>query len=287
MRPLGVHTSIANGVHLSIERAHKLGCTALQIFSHSPRTWVRGPIDSREAGEFRRLRRRYGYEHIFIHSSYLINLCSPDRTTRERSIEMLLYELKVADKLGVQYVVLHPGRASGQSATEAMEKLRRSLRIIEQRWDGGAGILLENTAGQRGDISSRIAQLAEIADSVTGGLIRGLCLDSAHAFQAGYNIATPQGLESLEEEMKRYMPGYRIRLIHLNDSKAGFNSGLDRHEHIGRGGIGIEGFRVFLSYPLFRDIPLILETPKKSEDDDRRNLLTVRRILETVEQSMR
>ncbi len=283
MRPIGVHTSIAGGVHLSLERAYRLKCSAVQFFSHSPRTWSVRTIKDEEVERFQQLRRLYGFEHIFIHSSYLINLCSPDEEICRRSIEMMLFELKIADLLGVEYVVVHPGRSAGQSSIEAMEKIRNSLRIIYDRWKGRAGILLENTAGQKGDVSSTFPRIAEIATGFSDGLIKGICFDTAHAYQAGYDITTREGLTALQSEFKRYMPGYQVRLIHLNDSRAPFHSGLDRHEHIGKGTIGKDGFRVFLSCPFFRDIPLILETPKKTEDDDKRNLSVVKKLLGEID----
>ncbi|NOY64623.1 MAG: deoxyribonuclease IV, partial [Nitrospirae bacterium] len=253
------------------------------FFSHSPRTWSVRTIKDEEVERFRQLKRLYRLEHIFIHSSYLINLCSPDEEICRRSIEMMLFELRVADLLGVEYVVIHPGRAAGQSFSEAMKKIKGSLRIVSDRWKGRAGILLENTAGQKGDLSSTFMGIAEIATGFSDGFIKGICFDTAHAYQAGYDITTREGLAALQSEFRRYLPGYPIRLIHLNDSRAPFRSGLDRHEHIGRGSIGRDGFRVFLSYPFFKDIPLILETPKKTEDDDKRNLSVVKRLLGKID----
>jgi deoxyribonuclease-4 len=283
MRPLGVHTSIAGGVHLSLERAYRLKCSAVQFFSHSPRTWSVRILEDEEIERFQQLRRLYRFELIFIHTSYLINLCSPDNEICRRSIDMMLFELKIADLLGVEYVVMHPGRAAGQSFSEAMEKIKGSLRIINDRWKGRAGILLENTAGQKGDVSSTLPHIAEITTDLSDGLIKGICFDTAHAYQAGYNITNPKGLAALQSEFQRYMPQCPIKLIHLNDSRAPFRSGLDRHEHIGKGSIGRDGFRVFLSYPFFRDIPLILETPKKTEDDDKRNLSIVKKLLSEID----
>lgn len=279
MRPIGVHTSITGGVHLSLERAYRLKCSAVQCFSHSPRTWSVSTIKDEDVERFQQLRRLYRFEHVFIHASYLINLCSPDEEICRRSIEMMLFELRAADLLGVEYVVIHSGRAAGQSYSKAMEKIKSSLRIINNKWEGRAGILLENTAGQKGDLSCTLPQIAEIASDLSDRLIKGVCFDTAHAYQAGYDIITQEGLAAIESEFQRYMPGYPIRLVHLNDSRAPFRSGLDRHEHIGRGSIGRDGFRAFLSYPFFKDIPLILETPKKTEGDDKRNLSVVKRLL--------
>jgi len=283
MRRLGVHVSIAGGSSLSFERAKELGCTSMQIFSHNPRGWVSKKISHDEAENFKRYSKASGIEPVFIHSSYLINLSSPDNDTRERSIELLSYELHTADLLGIDYVVLHPGKAVGQEKRAAIKKASASLSYVVKIGEYKSGILLENTAGQRGDISSSIQDIAEIAEGAPDGLIKGICLDTCHAYAAGYDVAGAGGLSKLKDEITKYLPPLTVKLIHLNDSKKWLSSGVDRHEHIGEGGIGIEGFRRILTFPFFKDIPLILETPKRSEDDDKRNLQKVRMILKETE----
>lgn len=279
MRRFGVHVSIAGGVYNSFERANELGCTSMQIFSHNPRGWVSSKISHEEAEKFRQSSKASGIESVFIHSSYLINLSSPDNNTRERSIELLSYELHTADLLGIDYVVLHPGKAVGQEKKTAIKKASEALSYTAKLGKYKSGILLENTAGQRGDISASIQDIAEIAAGAPDGLIKGICFDTCHAYASGYDIANDEGLSKLKDEITRYLSPLKIRLIHLNDSKKGLSSGVDRHEHIGEGSIGIEGFKKILSFPFFKDIPLILETPKLSDEDDKRNLQKVRMIL--------
>jgi len=280
MRKLGVHISIAGGIYLSFERAKELGCTSMQIFSHNPRGWIRSKISSDDTEKFKQYSKSAGVAPVFIHSSYLINLSSPDNKTRERSIELLSYELNSADMLGIDYVVLHPGKAVGQDKKTAMQKATEALSYTAKLGKYKSGILLENTAGQKGDISSSIRDIAEIAAKAPSGLIKGVCLDTCHAYAAGYDIASPDGLSKLKDETDKYLSPLKIKLVHLNDAKKGLSSGVDRHEHIGEGAIGIEGFRTILSFPLFRKVPLILETPKLSEEDDKRNMKKVRMILE-------
>lgn len=279
MRRLGVHTSIAGGVYNSFERAKELGCTSMQIFSHNPRGWVSSKISHDEAEKFRQYYKTSGIEPVFIHSSYLINLSSPDNSTRERSIELLSYELHTADLLGIDYVVLHPGKAVGQDKKTAIKKASEALSYTAKLGKYKSGILLENTAAQRGDISSAVQDIAKIADGAPDGLIKGICLDTCHAFAAGYDIVNVKGLSKLRDEVAKYLSPLKIKLIHLNDSKKGLSSGVDRHEHIGEGYIGIEGFKKILSFPFFKNIPLILETPKLSEEDDRKNLQKIKKIL--------
>lgn len=278
VRRLGVHVSIAGGVHHSVERSKELGCSTMQIFSHNPRGWAFRDIDKEEASQFIRL---YGESDIsaFIHSSYLINLASPDNETRRKSIDLLSYELRMADALGIGHVVLHPGKTVGQELDTAVKRTKDALLKVYKKADHRSGILIENTAGQKGDISSSIPMIADIIEGSPAGLIKGICFDTCHGFAAGYDITRDEGLLQIENEILKYLSPLKVELIHLNDAKKGLSSHLDRHEHIGEGAIGIDGFRRFLSFPFFKDIPLVLETPKKEDDDDVRNLKLVRELL--------
>lgn len=280
MRRLGVHTSIAGGIHLSLKRAKELGCSTAQMFVHNPRSWRIRRIDPYEIELFKRFSREFDIKPIFIHSSYLINLASPSRDIREKSIGLLSYEIKIANLLGVNGIVLHPGKSVNQDVKIAIRCASEGIINAFEKAHCEGSILLESTAGQKGDISSNIFSIAEIIDKVPEGLISGICLDSCHAYQAGYDITNTEGIEMLKNEIRRYLYPLDIRLIHLNDSKMGFKSGIDRHQHIGKGEIGIKGFKIFLSS--FRDIPLILETPFKHKGDDYKNLQKVRRILRDI-----
>jgi deoxyribonuclease-4 len=276
VRRLGVHASIAGGIHLALERAGELACTTVQFFSHSPRSWGLAPLSEDAITKFRELRAALDIHPVFIHTSYLINLASAKPDLQRRSTELLIREMDSADLLGADYVVLHTGSASQDDEETARRRAVEALRTVS--WNGRwrAGLLLENTAGERGDISSRIADLAEITDKTGGALIGGICLDTCHAFQAGYELSREEGVAEIAGEIERYIGLEKVKLIHLNDSKRTFNSRVDRHEHIGSGAIGAEGLRRFINHPAFRDVPLILETPKKRDDDDPRNLKVVR-----------
>ena len=271
---MGVHTSIAGGVSRSIERAAQLGCNTIQIFSHSPRQWKKTRIPAAEVNQFAELRQKYKIRPVFVHASYLINLASLSSVVVKKSIDLLSYEMANADLIGAEYVVLHTGSASGEDEKRAREKAAKALqRSINEK--GKASIILENTAGQRGDITSSIHALADIMDICNSDRIAGICIDTCHAFASGYNIAAREGLNTLVNEIKKYIGIDKLKLIHLNDSKKPLESGVDRHEHIGRGSIGIEGFRNILSDRRIKNVPIILETPKDDEDDDRKNLETV------------
>lgn len=275
-RRLGVHTSIAGGIHLSIEKAKEFGCNTVQIFSHNPRIWYVKEIPEESVLRFKELRITYRITPVFIHTSYLINLASSKNDVREKSIKLLIQEMDIADTLNADFVVLHTGSASQDTEDVGRKRAINALKEISNKKIWKAGLLLENTAGERGDISSGIKDLAEIIDRTGGPLTAGVCIDTCHAFQAGYDLSVPEGVFKLAGEIDKYLGIENIRLIHLNDSKKEFNGRVDRHAHIGEGKIGAEGLKTFINHTKFRNIPLILETPKKSEEDDPRNLKTVR-----------
>jgi deoxyribonuclease-4 len=276
MRRLGVHTSIAGGLHRSLERANALGCNTVQIFSHNPRGWAVKKIPADEVSQFKSLRQRLNISPVYIHTSYLINMASRDKILRKRSIELLVTEMDRADIIGADYVILHTGSASGDDEGVSRNRAIAALNEAAQMGLWKASLLLENTAGETGDISSTIEDLSEIMFGVKGSLILGICFDTCHAFAAGYNIREDRGIQTIVNEIEKYIGLDNIKLIHLNDSKSYMGSGIDRHEHIGLGKIGMKGLNQFINYQSFRDIPLILETPKKTAYDDPTNLKKVR-----------
>ena len=280
-RRVGVHVSIAGGIDKGLERAKGLGCSTVQMFSHNPRGWGFGGRNEEEIARFRTLRKAFDISPVFIHTSYLINLASASEVLLRKSVSMIIGELHIADQLQAEYVVIHTGSASGEDPANARKRAIGALREISAKGNWNAGLLLENTAGERGDITSRVHELSEIMGKVPEGLIAGICLDSCHAFSAGYDIAAEEGLDRLAEEIRRYCGEDMLKLIHCNDSKKPLGSGVDRHEHIGRGVIGRNGLRKFLNHPFFSPTPLVLETPKVSDEDDRRNLRIVNGLIKS------
>ena len=264
---------------MGLERARELGCNTIQIFSHNPRGWAVKSRAAEEIASFIGAMERYDISPVFIHTSYLINLATSSRDLAVKSVDMIVHEMDIADAIGAEYVVLHTGSASGEDAVQARKRAIERLSDIERRGAWRAGLVLENTAGERGDITSRIAELSDIMEHVPGGLIAGVCIDTCHAFSAGYEISCKDGIRLFSEEIMKYLGSEKIRLLHLNDAKGTLGGGLDRHEHIGQGHIGIRGFRQLLNHGPFSDIPIILETPKKSPDDDLKNLETVRKLI--------
>ena len=201
MRRLGVHTSIAGGLHMSLKRAHELGCSTLQIFSHNPRGWALKEITENDRTLFKKLRKELDIAPVYIHTSYLINMASSSESLMKKSIALLIEEMNRADMIGAEYVVLHTGSASD---TDKKTARKRAIKALKEVFRGGAwnaGLLLENTAGERGDITSEISELAEIMDSLSG-LISGVCIDTCHAFQAGYDVRKDKGIRLLSQEIK-------------------------------------------------------------------------------------
>lgn len=284
MRPLefrlGVHTSISGGLHLSVERAKRLGCTTMQVFSHNPRRWDMGNFSEEEIALFKKLRKLYDITPLYIHASYLINLCSSKENIFEKSITLLIRELETLILLDADYIVLHPGSSSKDSLTIVLSRFFKGLERTAVKDSFKGRILIENTAGSRGDIAVEIKDLAYILENDISGLVGGFCLDTCHAYAAGYDLTKGEDLTRLIREIKDYIGEDKIKLVHLNDSKKPFRSNIDRHEHIGKGYIGMEHLGIFLKHFISINMPIILETPKKSDIDDLRNLNVVKRLIE-------
>lgn len=273
--------SIARGLTKSVQHAHALGCQTMQVFSKSPRGWGARPLDLQDAEEALRLRHELGIRPFAIHASYLINLASPDPALYERSVAALLDELERCHLMRADFLVVHVGSVKpGQ--TDGLQRVTNALaRVLDHPRMGLAGfpvrVLLENTAGERGELGARFEELGEILDRVDSDRL-GVCLDTCHTFASGYDIRTPAGLSAVVQAVDRSIGLSSVGLIHLNDSKKGLGCCVDRHQHIGAGKIGAAGFRLWLTHPQLRRIPMVLETPKTSEADDLRNLTTVRRL---------
>ncbi len=280
--PLGVHTSIAGGISNSIDRIEDLGCDAMQIFSRNPRSWTLRPIPRNEIDLFRAKRRKAAIWPVAVHTTYLINLCSSDPAIFDRSVSLFKAEIGTAEDLGADYLVTHLGSPLGMGADFALERIGRALKeVCESNLGKKAMILLENTSGSGFGFGSSLKDVGRIMDNAALlGLEIGFCFDTCHAFAAGYRMSSESEVAALLETVDREAGLKRLKLIHLNDSKGGLNSKLDRHEHIGEGKIGLDGFKALIANPVIRRTPLILETPKKSEKDDPRNLRTVRKIME-------
>ncbi len=277
---IGIHTSIAGDITRALDIAAGLGANALQIFSSSPRTWNRGNsrIAEAEAGRFRARRKELALGPLVIHSNYLINLASPNPVLRARSVQAFHQELVRALALGADFLVLHPGSAIGSNSESAISAVGQGLRQAARGVKlGDLRILIENTAGQGSSLGSKFGELKAILLGCPE-LPLGICIDTAHLLASGSDIRTDVGLEETLREIERVIGLDRVAVVHVNDSKTPLGSRVDRHEHIGKGKIGIATFRRILSHPLLAHCSFILETPMDKPGDDKRNVATVWRL---------
>ena len=285
-RRIGIHTSIAGDITAALEIAHTVGANALQIFSASPRMWTRGAsrISDADAARFRARRKELQLGPLAVHDNYLINLASPNPVLRARSVQAFHHELVRAMALGADYLVLHPGccgvdRGPGLGMDQAISAVAQGLRQAARGLKlGDLQLLLENMAGQGTSIGSRFAELRSIIDACAD-LPLGVCVDTAHLFAAGWDIRTEAGLEKTLLDIDSSVGLDRVRLIHANDSKTPLCSRVDRHEHIGKGKIGLEAFARILNHPVLAGRAFIAETPIDKPGDDRKNVAALWKLI--------
>jgi deoxyribonuclease-4 len=276
---LGVQVSSAGRIYEAIERAHKLGCNTMQIFSRNPQSWRVDFLKSEDVEEFKKRKAALKINPVFIHIPYLINLASPNPRLYDGSIEAYIEDLLEAHALKADYIVTHMGSHKKTSEEAGIKRLIDALNIIiEKTKNIRVGILLENTAGSGSWLGYTFSHQKKIIQGIKHKERIGLCFDTAHAYLAGYDIATNEGLQSTLEEIDKLVGLRLLKLIHLNDAKGLLGCRHDRHEHLGKGSIGLQGIKRIINHPRLKDLPFILETPKDSEDADRINLRTVKKL---------
>lgn len=272
---IGLHTSIAGSLERAAEQAAALGCDTFQIFSRSPRMWKSPPLDPGAIGRLKAAREQHNLRPMVVHGNYLTNMAAADKAIREISIASFRDELQRALALGAEHLVIHPGSYKGQTLSKAIAILASSIEKAARglRWDG-LTLLLENTAGGGMSIGREFSELAELRALIEKkpGIPTGYCIDTAHCFEAGYDISTADGLEDTLETIEREIGLHNIPVIHTNDSKTPLGSRVDRHQHIGLGEIGAEAFGRILRHRKLTSKAFILETPVEKEGDDQRNV---------------
>lgn len=277
---IGIHTSIAGDIAGSLDIAHGLGANALQIFSSSPRMWGHGRsrIAESDAARFCVRRRELQLGPLVVHSNYLINLASPSPVLRTRSIQAFHQEIVRALALGADFLVVHPGSAQGASVESSIAAISQGLKQAARGLRfGDLRILLENTAGQGSSLGSRFEELKAILEACPD-LALGVCVDTAHCLAAGWSIHTEAGLQAALRDIDRTVGLDRVLVVHVNDSKTPLGSRVDRHEHIGKGHIGLKAFGRILNHPLLAKCAFILETPIDRPGDDKRNVAVLWRL---------
>ena len=275
----GFHISIAGGFSKVVERAEVRGCETIQFFSRNPRGWNYDPLNKKEVEEFRVLIKSSNLFPIFLHLPYLPNVAARNSKYYRRSINSIVEDLKRAEKLGAQYMIIHIGHRLESDEDQAIEAVSQGINQAFDRVKNSTLLLLENTAGQGTEIGYSFEQLRRIIEGVQEQKRVGICLDTAHTFEAGYDLSKKDGIERTLESFDQTIGAERLHLLHLNDSKTPLGSRKDRHWHIGEGYIGREGFQSLINHPLIKDLPGIMETPRKDTVEDLKNMEVIRSLM--------
>ncbi|HHE71623.1 MAG TPA: deoxyribonuclease IV [Chloroflexi bacterium] len=280
MLRLGAHESIAGGLFRALERASEVGCECVQIWTKNSRQWRSPPLTAQEITQFKDVREQTGLQPVVAHAAYLINIASPKPSLWQRSVDALIDELQRCVALEIPYLVLHPGSSTTGASHSGQIQVIRALHQVQQTLTGqSTRILLETTAGQGHALGGTFEELATLLQEGDLGDNLGVCLDTCHVFAAGYDIRTPEGYAATMAAFDAIIGLDRLAVIHLNDSKHPLGSHKDRHEHIGEGHLGLEGFRPILSDPRLEGLPGIIETPKSDDlHEDRENLARLRKL---------
>ena len=278
---LGAHMSIAGGVHTAVERAMSVNCTALQLFVKNSNQWKGKPLSDDDVSTYKKLMRESRIRSVVVHDTYLINLCAVDRVILKKSRAALRDELHWSETIGANYLNFHPGSHMGAGENDGIKRIAESLNLVHEQTKGyKVRSVLEATAGQGTSLGYRFEHLRAIIDLVDERERMGVCIDTCHVFAAGYGIATEAGYERTFNEFDDILGLDRLVAFHVNDSKRELGSRVDRHEHIGKGKIGKNGFRLLMNDPRFQNIPKILETPKGEDlKEDVVNMKVLRRMV--------
>ncbi len=276
---IGFHVSIAGSIDKAVDRAVKLSCTTFQVFTRSPRSWRFKELNPEACQAFITKRQAAKLQPVFAHMPYLPNLSSSDEDIYRKSVNTLTEELKRCSCLNIPYLITHCGSHKGKGADVGREQICNALEQAYKEYPTSAQVLLENTGGGKSSMGNTFEDLERILDCLGSNVNRkvGICLDTCHAFVAGYELRTPKAIENLVHKIAE-LGLDRLKVIHANDSMSDKGSRLDRHQHIGEGYIGMEGFKAILHHPDLRNLPFILETPRTSYEDDLRNLQTMQKL---------
>ncbi|MGZ3535517.1 MAG: deoxyribonuclease IV [Thermodesulfobacteriota bacterium] len=278
----GFHVSIAGGFSKVAERARVRSCETIQFFSRNPRGWKYSPLNKKEVEEFRSSVRSAGFSPIFLHMPYLPNIAFSKSKFYKPSIQSLVIDLRRAERLGAQFLIIHIGHGMESSEEEAIEAVSQGINRAFEKVKNVVTLLMENTAGQGTEIGYKFDQIKKIIEGVEEDGRLGVCLDTAHTIEAGYDISKKEGLEKTLEQFDKTVGLKRLHLLHLNDSKTPLGSRRDRHWHIGEGYIGREGFRTLINHPLLKHLPGIMETPRKDTVEDLKNMEVIKSLVEDI-----
>jgi deoxyribonuclease IV len=281
-RRIGIHTSSAGGVQNAAERAYRLGCNTFQVFSSSPQQWAPYELSRPQCTEMSRLREKYDLKPLVIHTNYLVNLASTTPLFLKKSIEAFRGEIERALSLCAEYLVLHPGSFRGADREEGLMRTAAAIAASTKGLDlvkGNLTILIENTAGAEYSLGASFEQVAEVLERLQGVVPLAACIDTCHTPVAGYDIVRESGMRETLAHLEATIGLKNIPVWHCNDAKAARGSKLDRHQHIGKGSIGLEAFRRLLNDPRLANAAFIAETPIDAPGDDKRNVAALKALV--------
>ncbi len=274
---LGKHVSIAGGIDKAPARAKKLGCNCFQIFVKNPRGWKGREIKQKEVDDFRKNMSKCNMGNLVVHSTYLINLATPKDELWEKSINGLKDDYSRCGKMGAQFLVLHPGSHTGSGTESGIKRISEALNIILSEIENDTMILLENVSGAGTAIGSNFSEIHDIIEGINDKNRVGLCLDTCHAFTAGYDLRLKEGIDGIIDEIDSKLNLEKLKVLHINDSKYDLDTNKDEHAHIGDGYIGSQGFEKIINHSSLKDLTFILETADfPGEDEDVKKILSLR-----------
>ena len=281
-RRIGIHTSSAGGVENAAERAYRLGCNTFQIFSSSPRQWKPYELGRPQCEQMNRLREKYDLKPLVIHTNYLINLAGTTEVFLRKSIEAFRGEIERALTLCAEYLVLHPGSFRGADREKGLLQTAAAIAAASRGLDlakGGLTILIENTAGAEYSLGGSFEQVAEVIEHLRNHVPVAACIDTCHVHVAGYDFVSEEGFQEMLRRLDRNIGLKNVPVWHCNDARAARGSKLDRHQHIGKGTIGLEPFRRLLNDPRLAHAAFVAETPIDEPGDDRRNVAALKKLV--------
>ncbi len=258
---LGKHVSIAGGLDKAVARAKEIGCNSLQIFVKNPRGWRARNLTDEEVNKFKQKLSEFNFSPLVVHATYLINLASPKEDLWEKSIDGLITDYSRSGRIGADYLVVHPGSHTGDGLEDGIKRISKAINDVLAQVENGTLLLLENVAGAGSSIGASFEQLQQILDNIVNKERVGICLDTCHAFAAGYDLHTKSGLDKMLTQFDEIIGLDKLRVIHLNDSRHDIGTNKDEHAHIGEGDIGKEAVKAIINHSKLKDKPFILETP--------------------------
>ncbi len=275
---VGVHVSISGSIDQAVDRAQEYGCDTFQVFTRNPQGWKFGDLDPDQVEKFREKLGQSKISPVVDHMPYLPNLSCPEDEIYAKSVASFAAEVDRCGTLGISYLVVHLGSHLGKGREVGLERISSALSLAAKRAKGELRILLENMAGTKNSMGSNFQEIREILDSVKRRERLGVCLDTCHLYAAGFDVQSERGVQQTMARFNEVVGFDTLKVVHLNDSKGGLGSGLDRHQNIGKGYIGEKGFRAILHHPAVKELPLILETPVDEPDDVLNDLRMVRKL---------